>query len=66
MEAANKGAAGAGGVSVGLGIELPLELGLNQYVDIGLEFRYFFVRKTVFVKYSQAFVVLPGGLRHDG
>ena len=61
MEAANKGAAGAGGVSVGLGIELPLELGLNQYVDIGMEFRYFFVRKTVFVKYSQAFVVLPGG-----
>src|SRR5579875_376581 len=61
MEAANKGAADAGGVSVGLGIELPLELGLNQYVDIGLEFRYFFVRKTVFVKYSQAFVVLPGG-----
>jgi uncharacterized protein (TIGR00730 family) len=61
MEAANKGAAETGGVSVGLGIELPLELGLNQYVDIGLEFRYFFVRKTVFVKYSQAFVVLPGG-----
>ncbi len=61
MEAANKGAAEAGGVSVGLGIELPMELGLNQYVDIGLEFRYFFVRKTVFVKYSQAFVVLPGG-----
>ena len=61
MEAANKGAAETGGVSVGLGIELPLELGLNRYVDIGLEFRYFFVRKTVFVKYSQAFVVLPGG-----
>jgi uncharacterized protein (TIGR00730 family) len=61
MEAANKGAAGAGGVSVGLGIELPLEQGLNEYVEIGLEFRYFFVRKTVFVKYSQAFVVLPGG-----
>jgi uncharacterized protein (TIGR00730 family) len=61
MEAANKGAAEVGGVSVGLGIELPLELGLNRYVDIGLEFRYFFVRKTVFVKYSQAFVVLPGG-----
>jgi uncharacterized protein (TIGR00730 family) len=61
MEAANKGAAEAGGVSVGLGIELPLEIGLNKYVDIGLEFRYFFVRKTVFVKYSQAFVVLPGG-----
>src|SRR6201991_688429 len=61
MEAANKGAAEAGGVSVGLGIELPLESGLNNYVDIGLEFRYFFVRKTMFVKYSQAFVVLPGG-----
>ncbi len=61
MEAANKGATNAGGVSVGLGIELPQEQGLNEYVDIGLEFRYFFVRKTVFVKYSQAFVVLPGG-----
>jgi hypothetical protein len=61
MEAANKGAAESGGISVGLGIELPLEQGLNDYVDIGLEFRYFFVRKTVFVKYSQAFVVLPGG-----
>jgi uncharacterized protein (TIGR00730 family) len=61
MEAANKGAAEAGGVSVGLGIELPLESGLNDYVNVGLEFRYFFVRKTMFVKYSQAFVVLPGG-----
>ncbi|HWG65338.1 MAG TPA: TIGR00730 family Rossman fold protein [Streptosporangiaceae bacterium] len=61
MEAANKGAVKAGGVSVGLGIELPLEVGLNDYVEIGLEFRYFFVRKTVFIKYSQAFVVLPGG-----
>ncbi|HXW47420.1 MAG TPA: TIGR00730 family Rossman fold protein [Streptosporangiaceae bacterium] len=61
MEAANKGASTAGGVSVGLGIELPLEQGLNDYVDIGIEFRYFFVRKTIFVKYSQAFVVLPGG-----
>jgi len=61
MEAANKGAASAGGVSVGLGIELPLEQGLNEYVEIGIEFRYFFVRKTVFVKYSQAFVFLPGG-----
>ncbi len=61
MEAANKGAAGAHGISVGLGIELPQEQGLNEYVDIGLEFRYFFVRKTMFVKYSQAFVVLPGG-----
>jgi hypothetical protein len=61
MEAANKGAATASGVSVGLGIELPLESGLNDYVNVGVEFRYFFVRKTVFVKYSQAFVVLPGG-----
>jgi len=61
MEAANRGAASAGGVSVGLGIELPVEQGLNDYVGMGLEFRYFFVRKTMFVKYSQAFVVLPGG-----
>ncbi len=61
MEAANKGATSVGGVSVGLGIELPMEMGLNDYVEIGLEFRYFFVRKTMFVKYSQAFVVLPGG-----
>jgi len=61
MEAANKGAAEAGGVSVGLGIELPLESGLNDYANVGLEFRYFFVRKTCFIKYSQAFVVLPGG-----
>src|SRR6266516_6267083 len=61
MEAANKGASEAGGVSVGLGIELPREMGLNDFVDIGLEFRYFFVRKTVFIKYSHAFVVLPGG-----
>jgi len=61
MEAANKGAVDAGGVSVGLGIELPTEMGLNEYVDVGLEFRYFFVRKTVMVKYSQAFVLMPGG-----
>jgi uncharacterized protein (TIGR00730 family) len=61
MEAANKGAVEAGGVSVGLGIELPVETGLNDYVEVGLEFRYFFVRKTCFIKYSQAFVVLPGG-----
>ena len=61
MEAVNKGAAEAGGVSVGLGIELPTEMGLNDYVNVGLEFRYFFVRKTMFIKYSQAFVVLPGG-----
>jgi hypothetical protein len=61
MEAANKGATGAGGVSVGLGIELPREMGLNDFVNVGVEFRYFFVRKTCFIKYSQAFVVLPGG-----
>jgi uncharacterized protein (TIGR00730 family) len=61
MEAANKGAAEAGGVSVGLGIELPFEQRMNDHIDIGVEFRYFFVRKTMFVKYSQAFVVLPGG-----
>ncbi|MCW2791651.1 MAG: fas6 [Nocardioides sp.] len=62
MEAANKGACEAGGVSVGLGIELPFESGLNQWVDMGVNFRYFFARKTMFVKYSQGFVVLPGGL----
>ena len=61
MEAANKGAADAGGVSVGLGIELPFEQGVNQYANIGLNFRYFFVRKTMFVKYAQGFIVLPGG-----
>ncbi len=61
MEAANKAAAAAGGVSVGLGIELPMESGLNEYANVGVEFRYFFVRKTCFIKYSQAFVVLPGG-----
>ncbi|HET6151956.1 MAG TPA: TIGR00730 family Rossman fold protein [Marmoricola sp.] len=62
MEAANKGAAEAGGVSVGLGIELPFEVGVNDYVNLGVNFRYFFARKTMFVKYSQGFVVLPGGL----
>ncbi len=62
MEAANKGAREAKGVSVGLGIELPFEQGLNPHVDIGVNFRYFFVRKTMFVKYAQGFVVLPGGL----
>jgi uncharacterized protein (TIGR00730 family) len=61
MEAANRGATEAGGMSVGLGIELPFEQGLNGWVDIGIDFRYFFVRKTMFVKYAQAFVVLPGG-----
>lgn len=61
MEAANRGASEAGGFSVGLGIELPFEQGLNDWVDLGINFRYFFTRKTMFVKYSQAFVCLPGG-----
>ena len=62
MEAANKGAHGAGGVSVGLGIELPHEQGMNEYVDLGVNFRYFFARKTMFLKYSDGFVVMPGGM----
>ena len=62
MEAANRGAHEAGGLSVGLGIELPHEQGLNEYVDLGLNFRYFFARKTMFLKYSQAFICLPGGM----
>ncbi|MER6047404.1 TIGR00730 family Rossman fold protein [Streptomyces sp. BHT-5-2] len=62
MEAANKGAFEAGGTSVGLGIELPFEQGMNAYVNLGVDFRYFFVRKTCFVKYARGFVVLPGGL----
>ncbi|SCG53962.1 LOG family protein [Micromonospora coxensis] len=61
MEAANRGASEAGGLSVGLGIELPFEQGLNDWVDLAIDFRYFFARKTMFVKYAQAFVVLPGG-----
>ena len=61
MEAANKGASQAGGVSVGLGIELPFEQGINQWVDLAVNFRYFFARKTMFVKYAQGFAVLPGG-----
>ncbi|RYV51992.1 TIGR00730 family Rossman fold protein [Pengzhenrongella frigida] len=61
MEAANKGANQAGGVSVGLGIELPFEQGMNQWVDLGVNFRYFFARKLMFVKYAQGFIVLPGG-----
>ncbi len=61
MEAANKGACEAGGVSVGLGIELPFEQGMNRWVDLGVNFRYFFARKTMFVKYALGFIVLPGG-----
>jgi uncharacterized protein (TIGR00730 family) len=61
MEAANKGAFEAGGTSIGLGIELPHEQGINKWVEIGVNFRYFFVRKTCFVKYSRGFVVFPGG-----
>jgi hypothetical protein len=61
MEAGNRGARDAGTTSVGLNIELPFEQGINAYVDIGVEFRYFFVRKTMFVKYAQAFVIFPGG-----
>src|SRR5690554_7576010 len=61
MEAGNKGAAEAGGLSVGLGIELPFEQGMNSYVELGVNFRYFFARKTMFVKYAQGFIILPGG-----
>jgi len=61
MEAGNRGARAAGAKSVGLNIELPFEQGVNKYVDIAVEFRYFFVRKTMFVKYAQAFVIFPGG-----
>lgn len=61
MEAANKGAAEAGGTSVGLGIELPFEQGMNPYLNLGINFRYFFARKVMFVRYSRGFVVMPGG-----
>ena len=61
MEAANRGAVEAGGRSVGLGIELPREQQLNGYLDVALTFRYFFVRKLMFVRYACGFVVLPGG-----
>lgn len=61
MDAANKGAVEGKGLSVGLGIELPFEQGMNQWVDLGVNFRYFFARKTMFVKYAQGFIVLPGG-----
>jgi uncharacterized protein (TIGR00730 family) len=61
MEAANRGCREAGGLSVGCNIELPHEQGMNPYVDLGVEFRYFFARKVMFVKYADGFVILPGG-----
>lgn len=61
MEAANRGAREGGGLSIGCNIELPFEQNLNAYIDLGIEFRYFFVRKTMFVKYAEAFVIFPGG-----
>src|SRR5688500_17356602 len=61
MEAANKRAREAGGRSVGCNIELPFEQGMNAYVEMSVNFRYFFVRKTMFVKYAEAFVIFPGG-----
>jgi uncharacterized protein (TIGR00730 family) len=62
MAAANKGAHEAGGLSIGLGIEIPAEQGLNPWVDLGVDFRYFFARKVMFVKYATGFVVFPGGM----
>ncbi|TAJ99463.1 MAG: TIGR00730 family Rossman fold protein [Chloroflexota bacterium] len=61
MEAANRGAQEGGGMSVGCNIELPHEQELNDYVDLGVAFRYFFARKTMFVKYADGFVIMPGG-----
>jgi uncharacterized protein (TIGR00730 family) len=61
MEAANRGARDAGARSIGCNIELPFEQGSNPYVDVAINFRYFFVRKTMFVKYAEAFVIFPGG-----
>jgi hypothetical protein len=61
MEAANRGARDAGTLSIGCNIELPFEQGLNEFVDLGMEFRYFFVRKVMFVKYAEGFVIFPGG-----
>jgi uncharacterized protein (TIGR00730 family) len=61
MEAANKGAFEAGGLSIGCAIELPTEQAVNNYQNISLEFRYFFVRKTIFIKYSVGYVIFPGG-----
>ncbi len=61
MEAANRGALEAGGTSVGCNIELPFEQGMNAFVELSINFRYFFVRKTMFVKYAEAFIIFPGG-----
>ena len=61
MEAANRGCREAGGLSIGCNIELPFEQSMNPYVDLGVDFRYFFVRKMMFVKYAEGFVVFPGG-----
>src|SRR5436190_5288224 len=61
MEAANRGCREGGGLSIGCNIELPHEQGLNEYVDLGIEFKYFFARKTMFVKYADAFIIMPGG-----
>ena len=61
MEAANKGAREAGVPSIGCNIELPFEQGMNPHVEVAIDFRYFFVRKTMFVKYAEAFVIFPGG-----
>lgn len=61
MEAANKGATEAGGVSVGLNIRLPLEQLPNKYSNVKLEFKYFFIRKVMFIKYAEAYIALPGG-----
>ena len=61
MEAANRGAQDAGALSIGLNIELPFEQGLNPWVELGLEFHYFFARKIMFVRYASGFVVFPGG-----
>jgi uncharacterized protein (TIGR00730 family) len=62
MEAANRGCKERGGLSVGCNIELPHEQYMNDYVDLGIEFRYFFARKTMFVKYARGFIIFPGGL----
>lgn len=62
MQAANEGAKSVGGKSIGIGIELPFESGMNKHVDLGVENRYFFTRKVMFLKYSQGFVIFPGGI----